>query len=317
MDIGSRIKALRQGSGLTQGDLARALYVSRQTICHWEQNRTSPDAQSILMLSALFGVSTDALLQGDAGAMRELLRKRGRTHLRRAFLAGLGPGLVGSLVTVGVPWTTCPGPALAWLALVPPVASVAAALVALEASREGRASELLSDSMASPGDLRLPSLGACHGHGDVVDDRGVPIYRVRRTLRLFRGSRWELERSGGRRAGRIALRLVTTGRQLPALEAKVAGYGTVRLFRRLLIDGGYRETWVLEGCGLGVRESVLDDELEVVRGDQTIFRLDARANGDVRSRVSGANALWLDLAVCVALLITLAQDLERGEVTVG
>lgn len=317
MDIGSRIKALRQGSGLTQGDLARALYVSRQTICHWEQNRTSPDAQSILMLSALFGVSTDTLLQGDAGAMRELLRKGERTPPPRALLAGLGPGLAGSLVTAGVLWTTCPAPALAWLALVPLVASGAAALVALGASREGRVSELLADSLASPGELRLPSLGTRLDNGDVVDERGVPIYRVRRTLRLFRGSRWELERSGGRRAARIALRLVTTGRQLPALEAKVAGYGTVRLFRRLLIDGGYRETWVLEGCGLGVRGSVLDDELEVVRGDQTIFHLDARADGDVRSRVSGANALWLDLAVCVALLVTLAQDLERGEAAIG
>ena len=36
MDVGSSIKELRLARGLTQEELADTLYVSRQTISHWE-----------------------------------------------------------------------------------------------------------------------------------------------------------------------------------------------------------------------------------------------------------------------------------------
>lgn len=50
MDVGSSIKELRLARGLTQEELAATLYVSRQTISHWESNRTTPDAQSLVMM---------------------------------------------------------------------------------------------------------------------------------------------------------------------------------------------------------------------------------------------------------------------------
>ena len=45
MEIGQRMRALRQGAGLTQDELAERLYVSRQTISNWETGKSYPDAQ--------------------------------------------------------------------------------------------------------------------------------------------------------------------------------------------------------------------------------------------------------------------------------
>ena len=54
MEIAEQIKAGRARLGLTQDELAQKVYVSRQTISSWENNKTYPDVQSLMLLSQTF-----------------------------------------------------------------------------------------------------------------------------------------------------------------------------------------------------------------------------------------------------------------------
>lgn len=65
MKISERIVHLRKLNGLSQEDLAEKLEVSRQAISRWEMGTAKPDANNILQLSTLFGVTTDYLLHDE------------------------------------------------------------------------------------------------------------------------------------------------------------------------------------------------------------------------------------------------------------
>lgn len=53
--------------------MAEQIYVTRQTISNWENERSYPDVQSLLLLSALFDVSLDELIKGDVQIMKNVL----------------------------------------------------------------------------------------------------------------------------------------------------------------------------------------------------------------------------------------------------
>lgn len=55
----------RKSNGWSQEDFAEKLNVSRQAISRWENGTALPDAQNILQISKLFGVSADYLLNDD------------------------------------------------------------------------------------------------------------------------------------------------------------------------------------------------------------------------------------------------------------
>ena len=71
MELGKRLKECRAKSEMTQEELADKLYVSRQTISSWENDKSYPDIHSLLMISDLFGVSLDSLIKGDIEIMKE------------------------------------------------------------------------------------------------------------------------------------------------------------------------------------------------------------------------------------------------------
>ena len=60
--IAKKISALRKDKGLSQEELAEALFVSRQTVSKWERGQSLPDADNITSMCAFFGVSADELL---------------------------------------------------------------------------------------------------------------------------------------------------------------------------------------------------------------------------------------------------------------
>ena len=63
MELGEQLKAYRQKVPLSQEELANRVYVSRQTISNWENNKTYPDVNSLVLLSEVFQVSLpDAFL---------------------------------------------------------------------------------------------------------------------------------------------------------------------------------------------------------------------------------------------------------------
>ena len=62
MTLGEKIKRLRKDNGLTQEELAKKLFVSRQTITSWECNRTKPDLRIIAELGKIFSLDINYFL---------------------------------------------------------------------------------------------------------------------------------------------------------------------------------------------------------------------------------------------------------------
>lgn len=65
MNLGERIYELRSKAGLSQGELADSLGVSRQAVSKWENNSAVPELDKLLNMSELFCVSLDGLVKGD------------------------------------------------------------------------------------------------------------------------------------------------------------------------------------------------------------------------------------------------------------
>lgn len=64
MTLGERIYKLRTEKEMSQGDLADALEVSRQSISKWETNGSIPELDKLVKLCEIFGVSLDELVTG-------------------------------------------------------------------------------------------------------------------------------------------------------------------------------------------------------------------------------------------------------------
>lgn len=62
MSIGKTIRELRIENGLTQSKLAELLHLSQDTVSLWELDKSLPDINSLIILSKIFGVTTDYIL---------------------------------------------------------------------------------------------------------------------------------------------------------------------------------------------------------------------------------------------------------------
>ena len=71
MSLGTNISRLRAERHLSQGDLADALDVSRQSVSKWETDSSVPDLDKLVKLSRLFGVTLDELVTGAAPSAGE------------------------------------------------------------------------------------------------------------------------------------------------------------------------------------------------------------------------------------------------------
>ena len=69
MTLGQNICRLRTERGLSQGDLADALGVSRQSISKWETDASIPELEKLLRLSELFHITLDELVKGPDGSV--------------------------------------------------------------------------------------------------------------------------------------------------------------------------------------------------------------------------------------------------------
>lgn len=65
MEFHEKLQELRKSRGLTQEELAEALFVSRTAISKWESGRGYPSIDSLKNISAYFSVSIDDLLSGE------------------------------------------------------------------------------------------------------------------------------------------------------------------------------------------------------------------------------------------------------------
>ena len=65
MEFHQKLQELRKQRGLTQEELAQALYVSRTAISKWESGRGYPNIESLKAISGFFSVTLDDLLSSD------------------------------------------------------------------------------------------------------------------------------------------------------------------------------------------------------------------------------------------------------------
>ena len=64
MNLSKQIKKYRERDGYSQEYLAEKLYVSRQSISNWENDKSLPDIHNLLMMCELFNVTLDDLVKG-------------------------------------------------------------------------------------------------------------------------------------------------------------------------------------------------------------------------------------------------------------
>ena len=65
MILADKIVSLRKKAGWSQEDLAEKLGVTRQSVSKWEGAQSVPDMDKVVMMSRLFGISTDFLLKDE------------------------------------------------------------------------------------------------------------------------------------------------------------------------------------------------------------------------------------------------------------
>ena len=71
MELSRQIKKYRTQADLSQEELAEKIFVSRQTISNWENDKNYPDIKSLVLMSEVFQVSLDNLIKGDLEKMKE------------------------------------------------------------------------------------------------------------------------------------------------------------------------------------------------------------------------------------------------------
>ena len=103
MNLGENIFKHRTNHHLSQGDLANALDVSRQSVSKWENNSAVPELDKLIKMSDLFDVTLDDLVYGEEVQRPQLPNAAPTTaHSMRTIigLILLSFGLVAFLLSV-------------------------------------------------------------------------------------------------------------------------------------------------------------------------------------------------------------------------
>ena len=65
MNVSNQIKKFRERDGYSQEFLAEKMFVSRQTISNWENDKSYPDIHKLLIMCQLFKIYLDELVEDD------------------------------------------------------------------------------------------------------------------------------------------------------------------------------------------------------------------------------------------------------------
>ncbi len=87
--VGKNIKTLRLRRGLTQDDLAKLLFVSRQTVSNYETGKSHPDLETLVQIAEKLDTDANALLYGPP-VTPDRRRERRKFWVLLAVSAALG-----------------------------------------------------------------------------------------------------------------------------------------------------------------------------------------------------------------------------------
>lgn len=83
MEFNEKLQQLRKQIGLTQEELAEALFVSRTAVSKWEQGKGYPNIESLKAIAKFFDVTIDELLSSEQVlSVAEEDNKQKRVHIR-------------------------------------------------------------------------------------------------------------------------------------------------------------------------------------------------------------------------------------------
>lgn len=89
MEFNEKLQELRKSRGLTQEELAEALFVSRTAVSKWESGRGYPSIDSLKEISKYFSVTIDELLTGEE--LISIAERENKSNIQRIcdLLTGL------------------------------------------------------------------------------------------------------------------------------------------------------------------------------------------------------------------------------------
>ncbi|MCU5327065.1 helix-turn-helix domain-containing protein [Bacillus wiedmannii] len=65
MSLGQQLKRLRESKGFSQEDVAKKIGVTRQAVYKWENDKSCPDIENLILLSEMYNVTLDELIKGN------------------------------------------------------------------------------------------------------------------------------------------------------------------------------------------------------------------------------------------------------------
>ncbi len=101
MEFGEKLQLLRKSKGLTQEELAEALFVSRTAVSKWESGRGYPGIDSLREVAAYFSVTIDELLSGEK--LLNIAERENRANILRVCRRLFGVVDLFSLLLIILP----------------------------------------------------------------------------------------------------------------------------------------------------------------------------------------------------------------------
>lgn len=126
MNISKQLKNYRKEFNISQEELAEIIHVSRQTISNWENSKSYPDLQSLLLLGEYFKISLDELVKGDIEDMKKELESK---EIKANELKKLS---IYSLILVGLMFITIPFIEIKFGMIIPVIFMVLILLVSIK-----------------------------------------------------------------------------------------------------------------------------------------------------------------------------------------
>ena len=110
MNISKTIREQRGKLSLSQEELAEKVYVTRQTIGNWENDKSYPDIHSLILLSQVFGMTIDNLIKGDLEMMKQTIEHRDMTVYKwHSVVYYIGAFIAVALFTLSRYYVFIPG----------------------------------------------------------------------------------------------------------------------------------------------------------------------------------------------------------------